>query len=70
MDAALQLEISMDNKQGKMSGVIPDYTGAHSFPPLYNGDRVFTATGDLTRKHGTYKTSHNRFHRRNRSDPY
>ena len=66
MDAALQLEISMDNKQGKMSGVIPDYTGAQSFPPLYNGDRVFTATGDLTRN----KTSHNRFHRRNRSDPY
>ena len=27
---ALQLEISMDNKQGKMSGIMPDYTGANS----------------------------------------
>jgi site-specific DNA recombinase len=27
---ALQLEISMDNKQGKISGVIPDYTGVNS----------------------------------------
>jgi site-specific DNA recombinase len=30
MADALQLEISMDNKQGKMSGVIPDYTGENS----------------------------------------
>ena len=45
---ALQLEISMDNKQGKMSGVIPDYTGANSHANVRAMVRVRIQTGVLS----------------------